>query len=188
MKKVFCTVLTICMLLSLPACGVKPQEDTVTEFKPALDTGTSCSITVAGNYDNFEALEAEFDRFNEYYPNVQLSYVKLDDYNNTLGTALGGNDRPNIFFSYTWMNGDEKYASVLAHMEDLSDAALKLDLGCIRPGLIHRDSEGHVLMVPVFMYCALVLPSYADQVLLSVETMSDTSSPRVRVPPMPYPP
>jgi multiple sugar transport system substrate-binding protein len=150
MKKVFCTVLTICMLLSLPACGVKPQEDTVTEFKPALDTGTSCSITVAGNYDNFEALEAEFDRFNEYYPNVQLSYVKLDDYNNTLGTALGGNDRPNIFFSYTWMNGDEKYASVLAHMEDLSDAALKLDLGCIRPGLIHRDSGGHVLMVPVF--------------------------------------
>ena len=35
-----------------------------------------------GDYGNFEALEAEFDRFNEYYPNVSLSYVKLDDYKN----------------------------------------------------------------------------------------------------------
>ena len=35
-------------------------------------------------------------------------------------------------------------------MEDLSDPALKLNLDCIRPGLINRDAEGHVRMVPVF--------------------------------------
>ncbi|MBQ7670331.1 MAG: extracellular solute-binding protein [Clostridia bacterium] len=149
MKKLLCMVLITCMLVSLSACG-NTQEETAAEFKPALDTGTSCSITVAGSYDNFEALEAEFDRFNEYYPNVKLSYVKLDDYYNTLGTALGSNDRPNIFFSNASMNGDGKYDSVFAHMEDLSDPALKLDLSCIRPGLIHKDAEGRVLMVPVF--------------------------------------
>lgn len=48
------------------------------------------------------------------------------------------------------MNGNEKYDSVFAHMEDLSDPALGLDLDCIRPGLLTPDAEGHVGMVPVF--------------------------------------
>jgi len=150
MKKFLCISLALCMVVSLAACGGKAQEKTAAEFKPALDTGTSCSITVIGSYDNFEALETEFDRFNEIYPNVQLSYVKLDDYNNVLGTALEGNDKPNIFFSYAWMIGNEKYDPVFAHMEELSDAALALDIDCIRPGLINHDAKGRVLMVPVF--------------------------------------
>ena len=150
MKKLICIILAICTVLSLTACGAKAQEETAAEFKPALDTNTSCSITVAGSYDNFEALEAEFDRFNEFYPNVRFSYVKLDDYNNTLGTALEGNEAPNIFFSYTWMIGSEKYDTVSAHMEILSDPALGFDLSCIRPGLINHDAEGRVLLVPIF--------------------------------------
>jgi len=150
MKRFLCTVLALCMLVSLAACGSDPQKETAAEFKPALDTGTSCSITVAGSYDNFEALEMVFDRFNEIYPNVQLSYLKLDDYNNVLAKALDSKDRPNIFFSFSWMIGNEKYDSVFAHMEDLSDPALNLGLDCIRPRLISRDAEGNVLMVPVF--------------------------------------
>ena len=151
MRKWLSVILSICILaLLLTACGKKPKEETAAGFKPALDTGTSCSITVAGSYDNFEALEAEFDKFNEIYPNVQLSYVKLDDYNNILGAALESNDKPNIFFSYAWMMGNEKYASVCAHMEELSDSSLKLDLDCIRPGLLNYDADGHTLMVPVF--------------------------------------
>ena len=151
MKKMLCVVLVLCTLVSLAACGSKPQEAPASAgFQPALDTGTSCKITVVGSYDNFEALEAAFDRFNEIYPNVQLSYVKLDDYNNVLGTVLEGNDKPNLFFSHAWMIGNEKYAPVFAHMEELSDAALSLDLDCVRPGLINHDEEGRVLMVPVF--------------------------------------
>ena len=150
MKKLLCAVLAICTLVSLTACGSKPQENTAAGFQPALDTETGCRITVAGSYDNFEALEAEFDRFNEIYPKVQLSYVKLDDYNNMLGTVLESKDRPNIFFSYPWMIGNGQYAPVSAHMEDLSDSALGLNLDCIRPGLINRDAEGRVMLVPVF--------------------------------------
>ena len=150
MKKLLCIILALCTAALLTACGGKQPEETTAGFKPALDTGTSCRITVAGSYDNFEALEAEFDKFNGSYPNVQLSYVKLDDYNNVLGTALEGNDKPDIFFSYTWMAGNEKYNSVAAQMEDLSDPALKLNLDCIRPGLINRDADGCVRMVPVF--------------------------------------
>ena len=172
MKKLLCGILFICILVSLTACGGKPQQETAAGFKPALDTSTSCSITVVGSYDNFEALEAEFDRFNEIYPNVQLSYVKLDDYNNVLGTTLESNDKPNIFFSYTWMMGNEKYASVCAHMEELSDSALGLNLDCIRPGLLNHDAEGHVFMVPVFSrtYGMLVNNDLFEKEGLSVPT------------------
>ena len=150
MKKLLCAILILCGLLSLTACGTAPEEEAAAGFKPSLDPSASCRITVAGSYDNFEALEAEFVRFNEFYPNVQLSYVKLDDYNNVLGTALESNDKPNIFFSYTWMIGNEKYSQVAAHMEDLSDESLGLNLGCIRSGLINHDAEGRILLVPVF--------------------------------------
>ena len=150
MRKLLCIILVICALVSLAGCGSKPQEEKAAGFKPALDTKKSCRITVAGSYDNFEALEAVFDRFNEIYPDVQLSYVKLDDYNNMLGTVLESKDKPNIFFSYAWMIGNEQYDPVFTHMEDLSDSALGLDLACIRPGLINHDAEGRVLQVPVF--------------------------------------
>jgi len=150
MKRVLCGLIAAIMIVGMAACGGKPQEKEAAGFKPALDTNASCRITVVGSYDNFEALEAEFDRFNEIYPNVQMSYVKLDDYNNILGTVLDGNDKPNIFFSYAWMIGNEKYAPVFAHMEDLSDAALALDLNCIRPGLINHAAQGGVRLVPVF--------------------------------------
>ena len=149
MKKLLCITLAICCILSLTACG-QTQEDSTAGFKPALDTGTSCKITVAGSYDNFEALEAEFDRFNAFYPNVELNYVKLDDYNNMLGTVLESNDKPNIFFTYTWMIGNEQYDPVFTHTEDLSDPSLKLNLDCIRQGLINRDADGHVMLIPVF--------------------------------------
>lgn len=145
MKKLICAVLVVCTFVSLVACGTRDAG-----FKPALDTDTSCSITVVGSYDNFEALEAEFDRFNEIYPNVHLRYLKPDDYNNMLGTVLEGNDKPNVFFSSASWIGNPKYDSVFAHMEDLSDPALKLNLDSIRSGLINRDAEGRVRMVPVF--------------------------------------
>jgi len=150
MKKMIGIMAAIGAAVSLTACGGKTQKETAGEFVPSLDTNTECSITVVGNYDNFEALEAEFDRFGEFYPNVRLSYMKLDDYSNILATVLEGDDQPNIFFSYAGMIGNDKFDSAFDHMEDLSDPSLGLHLDCIRPGLIDHDAEGHVVMVPVF--------------------------------------
>ena len=48
------------------------------------------------------------------------------------------------------MIGNEKFNAVFAHTEELSDPALKLNLNCIRPGLINHDANGKVHMVPVF--------------------------------------
>ena len=150
MKKALCIAVTILSTLALVSCGGKKDQGNE-EFKPSLDTEASCEIKVVGDYSNFEALEAEFDRFNEYYPNVVLSYEKVDDYSNNLGTVLEGKDKPNIFFSYAaWMAGDAKYASIVSHMEDLSDPALKINLNCIRDGLINRDKDCKTFLVPVF--------------------------------------
>ncbi len=150
MKKLFYVILVILVSVFMFACKKDDKNNDSEVFEPSLNTDTDCSITVVGSYDNFEALEAEFDKFNEFYPNVRLSYLKLDDYNNNLGTVLEGNDKPNIFFTYTWMMGNEKYNSVVSHMEDLSNKDLNLKLDCIRPGLINKDANGKVLMLPVF--------------------------------------
>ena len=151
MKKALCILLAVLMIMSLTACDAEKQEAGAEEgFKPALDTSVRCHISVAGGYSNFEALEAEFDRFNEYYPNAELVYTKIDDYNNMIGTVLNGNDAPDIYVNYSWMYGREQYKSSIDHAEDLSDPALGLDLGCIRSNIVLKTEDGTLPMVPVF--------------------------------------
>ena len=150
MKKMLCTVLAALLAFVPAICVSRAQADPADAFQPALDTETSCEIIVVGSYSNFEALEAEFERFNEFYPDVELRYEKRDDYNNLLGTILEREDAPNIFFSYQWMCGNEKYMTVCTHMEDLSDPQLGLDLDCLRSGLLNYDADGHLPMVPIF--------------------------------------
>ena len=85
MKKTLCIIIALLMTLSLSACGSKKQDSSSKEgFQPSLDTSASSHINIAGGYSNFEALEAEFDRFNEYYPNVELEFTKIDDYNKSI--------------------------------------------------------------------------------------------------------
>ena len=151
MKKTLCLLLSVLMILGLAACGSEKQEPVAEEgFKPSLDTSTSCNINVAGGYDNFEALEVEFDRFNKYYPDVELTFTKVDDYNNMIGTVLNGNDAPDIYVNYSWMYGRDQYSSSIDHAEDLSDSALGLDLDCIRSNIILNTDDGSLPMVPVF--------------------------------------
>ena len=119
-------------------------------FTPSLDTATKCSISVAGNYDNFEALEAEFDKFNEYYPDVELSYNKLDDYNNVVSTTLSSADAPDIYFAQEFMLDSDSYDALFEHAEDLSDPSLNIDLSCVRPSLLCKDDSGALPMIPVF--------------------------------------
>ena len=150
MKKLFYVAAAMVLSTSLVSC--KKNKNESQDFKPSLDTNTSCSIKVVGSYDNFEALEAEFERFNDYYPNVELTYRKPDNYSGTLANSLTSEDRPNIFFSSTsWMSDETgTYDAITSHMEDLSDPALSIPLDNIRQGLINRDANNKVVMLPVF--------------------------------------
>ena len=144
MRKTLCLVMALLLVMSLFSV-----QAFAADFVPALDTNADGRIRVVGTYNNFESLEAEFDAFNHYYPNVELSYTRLDDFNNIISTALMG-DKPNIFFSYPWMVGKDQYTPVFEAMENLNDPALGIDLSCIRPELLYTDSEGRVPMAPVF--------------------------------------
>jgi len=150
MKKLSSILLGILTVSTLASCGNHSSQKDEEIFKPTLNKDTSCEIKVVGSYSNFEALLVEFDRFNEYYPNVKLKYEKLDDYENTLSVVLQGNEKPNIFFSESKMIDNEKYTTVVSHMEDLSNPSLNISLSVVRSGLIKKDANNKVLTVPVF--------------------------------------
>ena len=173
MKKMMCMLVALMMVLCLSACGSEKQEASTEEgFDPSLDTSTKCNITVAGGYDNFEALEAEFDSFNEYYPNVELTFTKVDDYNNMIGMVLDGNDAPDIYVNYSWMYGRDQYKSSIDHAENLADPELGLDLDCIRSNIMLKTKDDTIPMVPVFAntYGMLVNKNLFEKEGLSVPT------------------
>ena len=150
-------------------------------FTPSLDTTTKCSIAVAGNYDNFEALEAEFDKFNTYYPDVELSYTKLDDYNKVVSTTLSSDNAPDIFFAQEFMLGNESYAALFEHAEDLSDPALKIDLSCVRPSLLCKDEKGGASGILVnedlFKKEGIAIPTTYDELLAACEAFNRAGYP-----------
>lgn len=153
--------------VALAACGgaspeslgtpAEQEEQQQEGFAPALDTSTQCSLSVVGSYDNFEALEAEFDKFNTYYPDVELSYTKLDDYNSVVPMALSSTSAPDIFFAYDFMLESDSYDVLFDHAEDLSDPALNIDLSCVRPSLLCKDEAGAIPMAPIFSSTAGIL-------------------------------
>ena len=147
-----CILCFATMAFSLAGCGAQEEQPAATDagFRPALDTEAACEIHAVGNYNNFEALEAIFDRFNAYYPNVSLSYTVLDNYYDTIVPALSAEGAPDIFCAFPWMPYQERYDPLFALAEDLSDPSLNIDVGCIRSGLIYRDAQGSVPMLPVF--------------------------------------
>ena len=173
MKKTICMFLSAVMLLGMASCStLEPKAQNQMEFKPALDTSASCNIRISGGYDNFEALETEFERFNVYYPNVKLEYTKVDDYNNMIGTVLNGNDAPDIYVNYSWMYGREQYQSSIDHAENLADPALGLDLNCLRGNIVLKTGDGTLPMVPVFSntYGMLINQSLFEKEGLKIPT------------------
>ena len=131
----------------LNGCKKKINDDA---FIPYLDTLTKCKIQIAGRYQNFEALEAEFDRFNEFYPNVDLSYNYLDNYKVTISTALAGLDAPDIFMTFPWMLDKTNYNPLLDNAENLADSAKTgIDLSAINKKLLFYTENASLPMVPV---------------------------------------
>ena len=58
MKKIINLIFCLSIIFILSSCGKKEEV-----FTPVLDTTTDCKISIVGSYDNFEALELEFDEF-----------------------------------------------------------------------------------------------------------------------------
>lgn len=147
-KRLLIAILVLSLVPGASACK-KAQEDDA-GFRPLLPADTVCSIKVAGNYTNFESLESEFERFYEYYPNVSCNYVYLDDYNNTITSALLGEEAPDIYVTASWMLDDERMKPLFENAEVLSDPALDIDLDCLREEARWTTESGDIIMLPVF--------------------------------------
>lgn len=147
-------VLIAAMIVAMAVTGCSQTNGNTDEqtdgFKPALDTGTACSIRVYGNYGNFEPLETEFAAFKEFYPNVEMSYTNLDNYESSIGTALKSSEAPNIYMLWRWMIDKEEYSSLFDAAENLSDKSLGINLNCIKDGLLYKDKNNAVPMTPIF--------------------------------------
>ena len=147
-KKILVSAAVIAIAFGASACGQNTVDNA--EFKPALSTETECSIRVAGSYSNFESLESEFERFYEYYPNVNLNYIYLDDYDHTIASALVSDEAPDIYVTASWMLDDDRMAPVFENAEILSNPDLNIDLDCIRKGARWTLDNGQVVMLPIF--------------------------------------
>ncbi len=132
--------------------GCKKSKRTVTEkpFEPSLATETKATIKVVGNYSNFEALEAEFDRFNQIYPNVELTYSYLDNYKSVIMPSLNSDEPPDIYFIFSWMWGNTKYDPLFETAENLASSELNINLNCIEEGNLFKTSGGKIPMLPMF--------------------------------------
>lgn len=146
-KLTLISLIFICFLISLISCRKKSTE---AAFAPRLNTETKCKIEIAGRYQNFEALEAEFDRFNEFYPNVELSYTYLDNYKATIATALAGDDAPDIFMTFPWMLDKTSFDPLLNNAENLADSKnTGFELKAVNQKLLFPMADGSIPMVPV---------------------------------------
>ena len=150
MKKNLRMLLLFSLVLMLLLQGCGSQKKAGVPFSPKYDKDTEFSLTVAGSYGNFESLEAEFERFYEYYPNANLQYVTMDDYNNVISSALAGSEPPDIFTTNSSMIGNEMYDDMFAACEVLSDPSANIDYSCIRDSLIRTTDSGDVVMLPIF--------------------------------------
>ena len=145
LRKICLALFLVIASCCLMGCKKKSQEKV---FKPRLDTQSKCKIQIAGRYQNFEALEAEFDRFNEFYPNVELSYTYLDNYKGTIATALAGQDAPDIFMTFPWMLDKTSYDPLLENAENLADSkATGIELSAVNQKLLFYMDNGSLPMV-----------------------------------------
>ena len=148
MKNKLTKICFISIFISAISCfgGCKKKSSNEDVFIPKLDTQTNCKIEIAGNYYNFEALEAEFDRFNEFYPNVELAYTYLDNYKKSISISLAGTNPPDIFTTFPWMLDKSNYDSLFDYAENLSNQ----NLSAFNQKLLYPMSDGSIKMVPVF--------------------------------------
>ena len=151
MKNRICLLFATVLALSATGCNNSSNGDK-NAFKPSLDKNTECAITVKGHYDNFEALDEQIAKFNAYYPNIEVSYAKVDNYTKqeVIEDLFAGEDAPDIFFVSAGWENDSRYTALFQAAEDLSDPALKIDISSVRDSLIYKDANNHVPFVPIF--------------------------------------
>ena len=151
------TVLAIGVAASMVLCGctgsgTTEKESSAEGFTPRLDTEAEVSLNVVGSYSNFEALEQVIADFNEYYPNVEITYEEMTSFGDSiLSRCASGSNVDIIFFAQEWYDGMEELEE--NYLEDLDEA--DIDLSAVTEEVLAQDNvDGKQYFVPIYLFGA----------------------------------
>lgn len=132
---------------SMTACSGSQKSE---GFAPRLDTEKSVTLDIAGFFGNFEALDQVVNNFNEFYPNVTVSYEQNGG--SMLNEYMQNNPHIDIFMtSDENVRGEEGDPDVLEYCADLSKE--DIDLSAFKDGIL--DScyvDGKLVRIPMSEY------------------------------------
>ena len=152
-------------VMSLSGCGTDHSEKTETTekttakegFTPALDTEQKVSLEVAGCLGNFEALDQVINDFNEYYPNVTITYEQNDL--KALSEYVKNNNYVDIFMTSdaNVRSKDQEAMYVYENCLDLSEQ--EIDTSAIEPELVEAGTiDGKLVRIPLAkLMCGVVV-------------------------------
>ena len=162
-KRILACIGAIVLAAGLVGCGEKSAEKiNTTEYKkegfaPALDTEKEVSLEVAGCLGNFEALDQVINDFNEYYPNVTITYEQNDL--QALSKYMKNNDYVDIFMTSdaNVRSKDQENLYVYDNCLDLSER--EMDTSAVDPELLKACTiEGKLVRLPLAkLMCGLVV-------------------------------
>lgn len=95
--------LLLVLVLVLTGCSTENKTETSAQpaadakFTPSLDTQKAVEIQMTSFFGNFEALDQVINHFNEFYPNVAVTYEQFN--NKAAAEYLSANSRFDIFMT-----------------------------------------------------------------------------------------
>ncbi len=110
-----------------------------TEFVPQLDTEKAVELDAAVFFGNFEAFDQVINHFNEFYPNVTITYESVGD---SSGDFLKQNPQYDIFMTSTARGYDPEGCVDLL--------AAGVDFSAVADGMLRSNTvDGKVLALPM---------------------------------------
>ena len=146
MNKTIIKGLSLVLVLSNLLSGCKKADSK--EFKPSLDKNLTANLEIEGFFDNFEALDQVVNAFNEYYPNVSVSYERVPC--SKLREFMENNQGVDIFMTSSQnfnQEDNEKYVGDYC----LDYSSEKMNLSAYRENLIKAYTiNDRLISLPIF--------------------------------------
>lgn len=141
--KVLSALLAMSMALTACSSGKTPTAEETTEpmeaeFEPQLDTETPVNLSASVFFSNFEALDQVINHFNEFYPNVNITYEMVSN----SSYEFLENNSVDIFMTSTEKGYPTDYCVDL-----LSEG---VDVSAVADGLLDSNTvDGKLLAIPM---------------------------------------
>lgn len=134
MKRVAAFLTALALSLSLFGCAQSQSATSEAEaqqqsFTPRLDTEAEVEFDIIGGLENFEALEAVINDFNEIYPNCTVNYESLASYKDNIEARVLSDSDVGIFMMNETYYKSENLANACLDLsqEDIDFSAIQDD-------------------------------------------------------------